>query len=299
MPVKAQDLPPSPRRIAMSFDDAPTGDSPLMTGVKRTSLLIESLTHCGVHGAMFFATSSGLEAEREGVLRLYRYLRAGHMLANHGHAHLALSTTPLSDYLADLDRATELLCAFEGVAPFFRHPYLDEGTSRATHREINSALAQRGLRRGHVTVATYDFYLQRLMDEALASGNLVDLDTVREIYVGLIIGCVEFYDARAMQVIGRSPAHVLLLHENDLAALFIADLVAALSRRGWQFVPVVEAYNDPVFNMDPDTVFRNQGLIAALAHAAGWKRRALVPVEEEEVYISSCFRDGTCSRRRM
>jgi peptidoglycan/xylan/chitin deacetylase (PgdA/CDA1 family) len=133
---------------------------------------------------MFFATSSGLEAEREGVLRLYRYLRAGHMLANHGHAHLALSTTPLSDYLADLDRATELLRAFEGVAPFFRHPYLDEGTSRATHREINSALAQRGLRRGHVTVATYDFYLQRLMDEALASGNLVDLDTVREIKAG-------------------------------------------------------------------------------------------------------------------
>jgi len=36
--------------------------------------------------------------------------------------------------------------------------------------------------------------------------------------------------------------------------------------------------------MDPDTVFRNQGLIAALANAGGWKRRALVPVEEEEVY---------------
>ncbi len=294
MAVTAQGSTSARRRIAISFDDAPTGDGRLMTGVERTSMLIANLARCGVRGAMFFATSKAIETERDGALRLRRYLRAGHMLANHGHAHLALSATPLSDYLADLDRAVELLNAFDGVAPFFRHPYLDEGANRAMHHEIDTALARRRLRRGHVTVPTYDFYLQGLLDEALASRGAVELAAVGGVYTGLMMGCVEFYDAIATQVLGRSPTHVLLLHENDLAALFIADLVAALTGRGWELVPAVEAYDDPVFDMDPETVFRNQGLIAALAHAAGWKRRALVPLEEEEDHISTRFRACAC-----
>jgi peptidoglycan/xylan/chitin deacetylase (PgdA/CDA1 family) len=190
--------------------------------------------------SLFSLIASRLESRPDGNFRLTRYVQAGHTLGNHGHAHLALSTTPLLDYLADLDRATELLDSFDGVAPFFRHPYLDEGSSRMIHHEIDSALARRGLRRGHVTVATYDFYLQDLLDEAIASRALVNFDWIREVYVGLITGCIEFYDALAMRVIGRSPAHVLLLHENDLAALFVADLVGKLSVRGWHFVPAAE-----------------------------------------------------------
>jgi peptidoglycan-N-acetylglucosamine deacetylase len=290
MPVTSQDWPHSPRRLALSFDDAPTGDSLLMSGFERTSLLIESLARCGAPAAMFFASLSGVEAKSDGELRLNCYVRAGHTLANHGHAHLALSATPISDYLSDLERAAELLHGFDGVAPFFRHPYLDEGLSRTTHREIDSALMRLGLRRGHVTVKTYDFYVQQLLDEALARGTSVDFESIRAAYVELIIGCVEFYDDLAIKVIGRSPAHVLLLHENDLAALFIAALVAELSSRGWDIVPAAQAYDDPMFYMDPETVFRNQGLIAALAHAAGWKPRHLVPIEEEEDYILDRFR---------
>jgi peptidoglycan-N-acetylglucosamine deacetylase len=294
--MKSQNSSPHARRIALSFDDAPTRDSPLMTGTERTSLLIDSLARCGVRGAMFFVSSKGLKTVRDGKLRLRQYRQAGHALANHGHAHLKLSATRLSDYLADLDHASDLLRTVDCVAPFFRHPYLDEGKNRNTHRDIDRALARRGLRRGHVTVATYDFYLQQLLDAAITAQALVDFDSVRNLYVGLILGCVEFYDALALRVINRSPPHVLLLHENDLAALFVAELVGELTKRGWLFVPATEAYDDPIFSKDPETVFRNQGLLAALADASGCKRRALVPVEEEEDHISARFRACVAER---
>lgn len=289
MQVAAQGSCSGIRRIALTFDDAPAGDGPLMTGTDRTDTLIRNLARCGAKGAMFFACTGGIAKQRDGALRLRRYRRAGHLLANHSHGHKALSTTPVVDYLADIDRASKVLQSFGFVAPFFRHPYLDEGPSRDLQRRVDTALSQRSFRKGYVTVVTYDFYLQDLVSKAAAAGQRVDLDGLKDIYIEMIVGCANFYDVLAVKVIGRSPAHILLLHENDLAAFFLVDLVAALAHSNWKIVPTIEAFSDAIAKIDPDTVFRNQGHIAAIAHAAGWKRKALVPVYEEEDYIQHLF----------
>lgn len=42
---------------------------------------------------------------------------------------------------------------------------------------------------------------------------------------------VKFYDKLAKEVLGRSSKHVLLLHENDLAALFVGDLAKFLQKK--------------------------------------------------------------------
>ena len=42
-----------------------------------------------------------------------------------------------------------------------------------------------------------------------------------------------------------SPAHVMLLHETDLAAFYITDLVAALKTKGWTIITNDEAYDTP------------------------------------------------------
>lgn len=274
------------RRIALSFDDAPTANGALFSGSQRTSTLIRTLADAGVAQAGFFVTTRNLLGAAE-ERRLRAYADAGHVLANHSHGHRWLSRTPAADYLEDVDRASRVLVPFHGTRPWFRFPFLDEGPDAVQRDRIRAELAERGLRNGYVTVDNYDWYLAAKVDEAVRAGTDVDFEALRKTYVDMLIDCVEFYDAIARRTLGRSPAHVLLLHENDLAALYAGDLVRALRDAGWRIVPIDEAYADPIAQMQPETLFNGQGRVAALARAAGSPARGLIHVSEDEAWIDA------------
>jgi peptidoglycan/xylan/chitin deacetylase (PgdA/CDA1 family) len=274
------------RRIALSFDDAPTADGALFSGSRRTSALIRALAEAGVEQAAFFVTTRNLHGSAE-ERRLRAYAEAGHVLANHSHGHQWLSRTPAADYLEDIDRASRTLASFDGTRPWFRFPFLDEGSDAARRDGIRDGLAERGMHNGYVTVDNYDWYLAAKTDEAVRAGKDVDFEALRKTYVDMLLGSVEFYDAIARQALGRSPAHVLLLHENDLAAMYAGDLVRALRDAGWRIVPIDEAYADPIAKMLPDTLFNGQGRVAALARAAGKPARELVQASEDEAWIDA------------
>lgn len=122
----------------------------------------------------------------------------------------------------------------------------------------------------YVTVDNYDWYMDRLFQEAVAAGRKINLDRLRDAYVDLITDSVEFYDKVAQEQLGRSPHHVLLLHENDLAALFIADLVDRLRNRGWEIISPEEAFTDPIAAVEPATLRLGQGRIIAMAIDKGY-----------------------------
>ena len=67
---------------------------------------------------------------------------------------------------------------------------------------------------------------------------------MRDLYIESHVEAAEFYDGLARTAIGRSPIHVMLLHETDLAALYIGDLVKGLREAGWTIVTADEAYAD-------------------------------------------------------
>jgi peptidoglycan/xylan/chitin deacetylase (PgdA/CDA1 family) len=279
------------RTIALTFDDATLSDGPILAGVERTDRLIRSLAEAGVDEAMFFVTTGNVErAGKSGPQRIAAYAAAGHALGNHSHSHLWYSRTPTDDYIADLDRAIEGLQHYDNVKPFYRFPFLDEGRSLEKRDTIREALKARGLRNGYVTVDTYDWYLVTLVQEARAAGVEFDMDDLRDLYVNVIASSTEFYDAMAKKVLGRSPHHVLLLHENDLAALFIGDLVKELQKRGFRIIPATEAFRDDIAAREPNTLYLGQGRIAALAHEAGWQPKDLVSPTEDEAYLRQRFK---------
>jgi hypothetical protein len=70
---------------------------------------------------------------------------------------------------------------------------------------------------------------------------------------------------------------MILLHETDLAAMFVDDLAAALKAGGWTIVTADEAYRDPIANMEPDVDFadgtRTQMLAAERNIGNRWYKR--------------------------
>ena len=89
------------------------------------------------------------------------------------------------------------------------------------------------------------------------------------LYVTWHVEAADFADALMRRVTGRQPVQVMLLHETDLAALHIGDLVRALRKDGWTIVSADTAYADPIGKEMPDTPAANGTLTEALAWAAG------------------------------
>lgn len=92
---------------------------------------------------------------------------------------------------------------------------------------------------------------------------------LRDLYVETHVESAEFADRLAEQALGRRPVQVMLLHETDLAAYWIADLVAALRAKGWTIVTADAAYRDPIAKLHPDTPSAQGNLLEAVAWEKG------------------------------
>jgi peptidoglycan/xylan/chitin deacetylase (PgdA/CDA1 family) len=279
--------PATAREIAITFDDAPTNDTAIFTGEERTKNLIAALKAAGVEQAAFYCVPKGKPASE--LTRLAAYAAAGHLIANHSDTHRNLRNLPAEEYLADIAAADAVLKGMKNFRPWFRFPFLAEGDTREKRDAVRAGLRAMNYAQGYVTIDNYDWYLNTLANNAKNAGKSINYAALRDLYVEMLIEAVEFYDAIAVKTLGRSPRHVLLLHENDLAALFIGDLTATLRKRGWTVIGADSAYADPIAAIEPDTMFLNQGRVAAIAHTRGMKPIELVQEREDEAILDRLF----------
>lgn len=256
------------KRIALSFDDAPRQRGAFFTPEERTAKLIAALRQAKVRQAVFFVNPGRLETPdgAGGEERIAAYARAGHLIANHTFSHPHLSAITAEAFLADVDKGEAWLKGRPGYRPWLRFPFLDEGGKDKAKRDaVRAGLAARGLRNGYVTADGTDWHLEQLTIDAKAAGKPMDMKALRRLYLQMQLSGVGYHDAMARSALGRSPAHVLLLHETDLAALFIADLVTELRRQGWTIVSADQAYADPLRKAFPDVPFAHGTLTGSLA----------------------------------
>lgn len=272
-------------QIAFSFDDAPWGQGGILTGPERTDSLIKKLADLKIDQVVFFCVTARL-GYHQGHQRLERYAAAGHLLGNHTHSHVRPSDHEAGGYIADVKEAHDSLQQFPTFVPWFRYPWLDEGRTSQARDNIRAALDSLGYRNGYVTVDTWDWYLAQRFRLARREGKSIDLEKLGNLYVEMVWRAIVFYDSLAREILHRSPKHVLLLHENDLAALYIDNLVQRIRSHGWQIISPSEAYRDSLAVYIPDVLENNQGRIVAIAKERGY--RGLTRHESENAeYIDS------------
>lgn len=260
------------KRIALSFDDVPRQRGPFFTPDERARRLIRQLRSVRAPQAAFFVVPGQLDDEdgKGGGRRIAAYVRAGNVIANHTFSHQHLSEMPAAAYLADIDAAEGWLRGRPGYRPWFRFPFLDEGgRDKAKRDALRAGLAARGLRNGYVTAESSDWNIEGLTAAAVKAHKPIDRAALRELYVSWHVEAADFADGLMQKTIGRQPVHVMLLHETDLVALYIGDLVTALRRDGWTVVSADEAYADPLGGLAPDTPSANGTLTEALAWEKG------------------------------
>lgn len=275
------------REIAFTFDDAPTPDSILMTGQERTQKLINALIAAKVPDALFFVKADYINSDTQ--KRLEQYAAAGFHLANHSYSHKSASELGTLDYPTDVYKAHLLLKPLNNFLPYHRFPYLHYGKDVAAITSLQQSLTELGYKDGYVTIDNFDWYISSLLTKAAEEKKTIDYDKARKFYVEMLYNSIEFYDAIAQKSLGRSPQHVMLLHENDAAALFVGDLIAHLRAKGWKIISPQQAYQDPIARNFPNVVFHKQGRVAAIANSKGVPESELRHVSENAEYIDKAF----------
>ncbi|MBV9931206.1 MAG: polysaccharide deacetylase family protein [Alphaproteobacteria bacterium] len=283
---------PAKKRIALTFDDVPRMPGAFFTPEERTRRLLAALKQNGVRQAAFFITPGNLEQPygKGGESRIAAYVRAGHVIANHSYSHRHLSELTVQDYVTDLDRAAAWLNGRPGVRRWYRYPFLDEAGADVAKRDaLRAALKARGLHNGYVTSDSNDWLMEALAVDAKRAGQPMDLNALRDLYVRTVVGAADFSDALARKTLGRSPAQVILMHETDLEAMFVADAVKALKADGWEIVTADAAFADPIALEEPNSIRTSMGQIAAMADARGVPLQRLFDRTFGERAISAAF----------
>lgn len=263
------------KKIALTFDDVPRGPGAFYTPPQRAELLIEALRAADVRQAAFFANPGRIGPSNDGAARIAAYVAAGHVVADHTFSHRTVASLSADAFLADVDKAESWLKGRPGYRPWLRFPGLNQGGRDVEKRHaVLDGLAQRGLKVAWVTADGSDWNMERLTTDAKKAGKPIDEAALRDLYVETMVQAADLSDQVMRRTIGRSPAHVMLLHETDLAARYIGDLVTALRNDGWEIITADQAYADPVYQPYPELVAAN----ATLPEALGWAKHVAGPL---------------------
>ncbi len=228
------------RKIALTLDDPPLPASKLFkSATNRADAIISEIRRVNGPQAAFFTV--GLHIENFGSSDLKNLAEAGHIIANHTYSHPMLSKITVDEFMSDVEKNHMMIELLPGFKPYFRYPYLDMG-GREKQLASMKRLSELGYTNAYVTLTTHDWYLNAILLSAQRNNQKIDYDAFGTAYVNTIVDCAEYianqYDISGMQ----QPAHILLLHANDVNALYLGKMIETFRKKGWEIIGVDDAY---------------------------------------------------------
>jgi peptidoglycan/xylan/chitin deacetylase (PgdA/CDA1 family) len=248
------------RRVAITIDDGPVvGEMKDLANFQRISDgLIGSFSAEKVPVTVFINERQlNVQGQRDGrAAVLTQWLDAGFDLGNHTYSHPSLNRAPLWQFQDDLVRGDVIIRALleqrGRKLVWFRYPYLQSGTTPEIHQGILDFLEQRKYRVAPVTVDYADYSFAGTYSRMLRAGNAEMAEKIKQAYLDQVDVGFEHAEKTSQEVFGYELPQILLIHCNELNSVTLRDSIAHMRKRGYSFISLDEAMNDPAYQR-PDT----------------------------------------------
>jgi len=248
---------PPAREMAVTFDDLPGVVAP-GEGVAELRVITEKLVRAIVANgipAVGFVNEGKLAPqgtpEPDRIALLARWVSAGLELGNHTYSHWDLHKTSLDQFEEDVVRGEEttkaLLSSQHARLRYFRHPFLHTGRSLDTRRALEDFLARRGYRVAPVTLDNSEWVFARAYALAKQRGDARAAAKVASAYIPYMEAKIEYFERQSVRIFSREIRQILLVHANALNADHFRDLVRRLRARGYAFISLDRALEDPAY----------------------------------------------------
>jgi peptidoglycan/xylan/chitin deacetylase (PgdA/CDA1 family) len=242
--------------VALTFDDLPSLTLSPSTAYMEvtTQRLLAGLRKAHVPATGFVNEIKLEGADRAARIALLKaWLDAGMDLGNHSYSHLSLTRTPVGAYIADVakgETVTRALLGARGRQPrWFRHPYLETGPTPEIRKTFEDWLGQHGYRVAPVSMENADWMFALPYDDAVMRGDDAAAAHIREVYLDYTAKAVVWYRQAGLDVLGRRPAFVFLLHATRLNADCIAQIAHIFRQNDLQPVDLDRAMADPAYDI--------------------------------------------------
>jgi peptidoglycan-N-acetylglucosamine deacetylase len=279
--VKEEQVKP---KISFTFDDGSINDFGDYKLDMWNQLLLDNLKKHNLRTILF---SSGYNKEtKKGKYVLDSWNTAGHLIANHtySHANFNSKTVTLKSFESELIQNDSIINKYSNYIRYFRFPYLKEGNTIEKVNGFRQFLKQSKYENGHVTIDASDWYIDSRLVQRLKEIPKADISGFKTYYKDHLFNRATFYDSLAFQLTNRRISHVILLHHNLAAALFLDDLIEHFEANGWEVIDADKAYQDNIYKELPSNIPAGESLIWALAKKSGKFEKVLRYPAEDGIY---------------
>ncbi|MES2587490.1 MAG: polysaccharide deacetylase family protein [Bacteroidota bacterium] len=271
-------------KISFSFDDGSVEDMPGYKLELWNQLLLNNLEKHHLK-AILFSMGKNKTSEK-GRFILNSWDVAGHMIANHTFSHLNFNSekTSLEKFEFDFLTNDSLIRSYSNYYPYFRFPYLKEGNNAEKRDGFRAFLKEQKYKNGHVSIDASDWYIDSRLLKRLKENPKADISGFKSYYIQHIYNRALYYDSLSYQLTKRHINHVLLLHHNFIAALFLDDLIQYFKEKGWEVMDADKAYQDEIYTKQTSIIPSGESLIWSLAKESGMFEKVLRYPAEDSMY---------------
>jgi len=257
----------SAKRIAVTMDDFNLGFNVRLNPRERNERILTAFAKHN-HKAAGFVTGRFVDnVFGDEVVKTWS--NAGHLIGNHSYTHRNSSDEDAEIIKADILKNDALLSKYAGYEKIFRFPFLAEGGSIEKVADYRAFMKANGLQNAAVTVSSIDWYTTDRMEKRLRQDKNADLEPYRKYYVAKVLTLVEHFQNLAERVGYPDIPHSMLMHHNILNGLFLDDVLTTLKENGWSMVDAKEAFEHPIYKLEPETPTRGRSVLSVLAQEQG------------------------------
>jgi hypothetical protein len=117
---------------------------------------------------------------------------------------------------------------------------------------MEAFLTERGYTVTPFTVEHVDYAFERLWTDAVDRGDAELAQSTLQLYLEHLDTAFDYAESFSLELFGREIPQVFLIHVNRVNAEALDDMLTRLERRGYRFVSLDEALDDPAYRT-PDT----------------------------------------------
>jgi peptidoglycan/xylan/chitin deacetylase (PgdA/CDA1 family) len=258
----------APLQVAFTFDDLPA-HGPLPPGEGRPEPVRSILrTLKAEHMPPVYGFVNGFRVRDYPYQRelLTEWVAAGQPLGNHTFEHPSLEEVSAKEFIEDIEKDEKILRQTDpqGDWHWFRYPYLNEGETLAKREAVRSWLFAHQYKIAEVTLDFEDYLWNDTYARCAAQHDERAVASLEKSYLATADQFIGVFRGLSHELYGRDIPYVLLLHVGAFDARMLPRLIALFRARGFQFVTLPQAEQDPAYGFDPHIGYKGGGTLEEL-----------------------------------
>lgn len=241
------------KKVAITIDDVPNSGMYATEGYQCR--LLQKIDSMDLPVAIFINEQRVLQGDSiERNIRLFdNWIKSSNvLLGNHSFNHAMYSVAGLDLFKTEIIKGEtltkELGKKYGKEEKYFRFPYNDLGNNEQEHKAVTDFLKNRKYILTPFTVHSDDWLVTELYEYYKNKGMSADAARIGDAFVKKTLDFFDYIETLTDKKQNRNVKQIYLMHDNVLNADYLDKLIAALKNKGYSFITLDEAMNDPVYS---------------------------------------------------